>query len=387
MTAPAARPNTAIGRALAERVVPHLAWQAAPSVGLIDLTRAEVAATPTVIREAAKAALDEGETHYTAGSGIPELRTALAAQLTAEGFSVDAAGLGITNGGTEAIYIALQSALRPGDRALYVEPMSPHIVQMLRFVGAEPAPIVTRPDDGFLPRLSALDVVDARLLLITSPSPITGKLIPNEHLSALLAAARERDMAVILDRSYAPGVYRPQAAFPDAALACQIVTVGSFSAVHGLTGWRVGYYSAPPAEVGAFNNLKQSMSICTTAVSQFAARAALVDAPQWLAERKLRFAAARDAAVARLSAAGVTVVVPDALPPLLIDARTFGDDIALTERLAGEFGVWVEHGTRFGASTAGFLRINLGAPPEVLDAGLARLCDALPGFLRTDDHA
>jgi len=387
MTAPAARPDTAMGRALAERVASHLAQQASPGAGLIDLTQDKVVVTPVSVREAAKAALDEGETHYTAGSGIPELRDALAEQLTVEGFPVEAAGLGITNGGTEAIYIALQSALRPGDRALYVEPMSPHIVQMLRFIGAEPVPIVTRPDDGFLPPLAALDTAEARLLLLASPSPITGKLIPNEHLAAIIAAAREREMAVILDRSYAPGVYEPQAAFPDAALARQIVTVGSFSAVHGLTGWRVGYYSAPPAEVGAFNNLKQSMSICTTAVSQFAARAALVDAPQWLAERKLRFAAARDTAVARLSAAELHVVEPDALPPLLIDARAFGDDMALTERLAGEFGVWVEQGTRFGASTAGFLRINLGAPQETLDAGLERLSDALSELLRDAGHA
>lgn len=384
MTAPVTRPDSAMGRALAERVLPHLASRTQLPAALIDLTLAAPVVTPAVIREAAKLALDEGETHYTAGSGIPALREALAASISADGFPVNAASVGVTNGGTEAIYIALQSALKPGDRALYVEPMSPHIVEMVRFIGADPVAITTRPEDNFLPPTNALDASDAQLLLLSSPSPITGRLIPNERLVALIATARDRGMAVILDRSYAPGAYQPQAAFPDAALARQIVTVGSFSAVHGLTGWRVGYYSAPPADVGTFNNLKQSMSICTTAVSQFAARAALLEAPQWLEARKQRFAAARDAAITQLSAAGVTVVEPEALPPLLIDARACGDDVTVTEKLAGEFGVRVEPGSGFGASAAGFLRINLGAPLATLSAGLERLTAAMSGPLEGD---
>jgi aspartate/methionine/tyrosine aminotransferase len=169
--------------------------------------------------------------------------------------------------------------------------------------------------------------------------------------------------------------------FPDAALAAQIVTVGSFSAVHGLAGWRVGYYSAPPDDVATFNNLKQSMSICTTAVSQFAARAALDDAPAWLEERRRSIAATRDAALALLNKAGIQAVKPDALPPLLIDVRGAGDDRALARRLVEEVGVLMEPGGRFGSGTAGFLRIDLTCGEDQLRSGLERAVPVLHSAL------
>lgn len=372
-----ARPPTVLERALAARVLPHLSSPEPGAAGLLDLTTAAPPVVPEVVRAAAKQALDQGETHYTSGSGIPALRAALAAHVSADGFPADAGTIGITNGGTEAIYIALQSALRPGDRALYVEPITPHIVELLRFVGAEPVALPTQAADGFLPRADAVAQAGARLLLLASPSPVSGLAIPPRRLRELLGTARAAGMSVILDRSYAPGMYAPPPPFPDAELAAQIITVGSFSAVHGLGGWRVGYYSAPPADIATFNNLKQSMSICTTAVSQFAARAALDDAPTWLDERKRSVAAARDTAVALLSRADLRSVVPDALPPLLIDVRWAGDDRALARRIAREAGVVVEPGSRFGRSSAGFLRINLDCGHDRLREGLGRAIPVL----------
>lgn len=382
MSVPLKRPDTVLGRALATRVLPHLhGTPVSTPPDLLDLTLAEPVAAPEVVRTAAKRALDEGETHYTSGSGVAVLREALAARISAEGFPAETGTLGITNGGTEAIYIALQSVLQVGDQVLYVEPMSPHIVEMVRFVGAVPVALATSAEEAFVPPVDAVSGGSARLLLLASPSPITGGAIPNARLVELIRAARAAGTSVILDRSYAPGIYATQPPFPDAALASQIVTVGSFSAVHGLTGWRVGYYSAPPADIATFNNLKLSMSICTTAVSQFAARAALEEAPEWLEERRQTYATARDGAVAQLASADISTVTPDALPPLLIDARAAGDDRVLVQRLATQAGVRVEPGSRFGVSTAGFLRINLGVGAATLRTGLERAIPVLRATL------
>lgn len=371
------RPNTVMGRALAGRVLSHLAASESrpEGAGAIDLTTAEAATTPEHVRAAAKTALERGETHYTAGTGIPELRAAIAERLTADGYPVELASIGVTNGGTEAIYIALQSALKPGDTALVVEPISPHIVDMVEFIGATPQRITTLAEDNFTPTVEAIKEQDAQLLLIASPSPITGKRVPTIALEEFITAARDRKMPVLLDLSYADGLYVPEAIpFSNPGLTSEIILTGSFSTAFGLAGWRIGFFSAPPADLALFNGLKMSMSICTTAVSQFAATTALSGPFDWFVDRRQEFAARRDLATGLLDNAGLNYVRPDAFPPLLIDVSGIGGGDAVADVLAGQ-NVAVDPGSRFGASTAGYIRINLGVAEETLSAGIAKLVE------------
>jgi aspartate/methionine/tyrosine aminotransferase len=364
-----------MGRALAGRVLSHLAASESrpEGSGAIDLTAAEPATTPEHVRAAAKTALDQGETHYTAGTGIPELREAIAGRLTAGGYPVEQASVGVTNGGTEAIYIALQSALKPGDTALIVEPISPHIVDMVEFIGATPLRITTSQEDNFTPTVDDIRDQDAQLLLIASPSAVTGKRIPTIALEELITAARERQMPVLLDLSYADGLYIPEVIpFSNPDLTREIILTGSFSTAFGLAGWRIGFFSAPPADLALFNGLKMSMSICTTAVSQFAATTALTGPFDWFVDRREEFAARRDLATALLDDAGFDYVRPDAFPPLLIDVSGMGGGDAVADELAGQ-NVAVDPGSRFGPATAGYVRINLGASEASLRSGIERM--------------
>ena len=365
-----------MGRALANRVLNQL--ESSPPIAtrpdLIDLTIPEVAETPSHVRAAAKSALDEGETHYTAGTGIQPLREAIAHWLTEMGYPVEAGNIGVTNGGTEAIYIALQCALKPGERALIVEPMSQHIVDMVRFIGATPELLPTSATDDFVPDHQAIRQSDANVLLIASPSPISGKRIPPDRLSEIIQAARDTDKAVILDLSYASGLYETGTAqLSSPELVNEIVLVGSFSTAHGLSGWRIGFFSAPAANLPLFQGLKMSMSICTTAVSQFAAAAALEEPFDWFVDRRGSHSDNRDTALRILGEAGFTAIEPDAFPALLIDVGDFGGGETFAQRLADEAGVIVDPGNRFGDSTAGYIRINLGVTEETLRAGLERI--------------
>lgn len=367
--------DTPIGRALARRVRGHLTPERTPGSSAIDLTAGEPDATPTQVRQAAKAALDQGETHYTDANGILPLREAISGQLGELGFAVEPDSLGVTNGGTEALYIALQVALKPGDRAAVVEPMPSHILDMVTFIGAEPVRVETRAEDDFLPDPAAVARSGARLLLLASPSPATGKRIPDARLEQIIASARANEMDVILDLSYAAGLYAPEPVrFENPTLASEIVLIGSLSHAHGMAGWRVGFFSAPPANRGLLLGLKASMSICTTSVSQHAAIAALSGPHGWLEERRASFAANRDRVTALLHEAGLDYVQPDAYPPLLIDVGKLGGGDAVAEKLAAQ-GVLVDPGSSFGASTAGYIRIDLGAPADALTSGVKRLVE------------
>ncbi|CAN5756045.1 aspartate/prephenate aminotransferase [soil metagenome] len=376
----AGRPDTPMGRALAQRVLSHIGPERTTAGGsAVDLTTAEPASTPEHVGQTAKAALDQGETHYTEASGIPPLRQAVSKHLAELGFAVEPESIGISNGGTEAVYIALQVALKPGDRALIVEPMSKHMVDMVEFIGAEPVRVEVEAAQNFLPDPASIANTDARALLIASPSPITGKRIPDERLEEIVAAARANGMAVILDLSYAAGLYEPSPVqFSDPKLAEEIVLTGSFSTAHGLAGWRVGYFSSPAADRVLLQGLKTAMSICTTAVSQFAAVAALEEPDGWFEQRRIAFSANRDLVTAMLDEAGIGYVKPDAFPPLLIDVSQFGGGDDAARRLA-DAGVIVDSGTIFGESTRDYIRINLGAPEEALIQGLGRIVELSRG--------
>ncbi len=370
------RPSTPMGFALARRVLPHLDQQRLTPTGkIIDLTTSRPAPTPAHVGQSAKTALDQGETHYTDASGIPLLRDAIARHLAELGFAVEPESIGVSNGGTEAVYIALQVALKPRDRAIVVEPMSRHMVDMIAFIGAEPVPVEVEPSDDFVPDPAMIEQIDASALLIASPSPITGKRIPDEQLEAIVATARAKGIAVILDLSYADGLYEPEPVrFSNPQLVEEIILTGSFSTAYGLAGWRVGYFSSPAGDRVLLQGLKTAMSICTTAVSQFAAVAALSDQNGWFEQRRAHFAANRVLVTELLDEAGVGYVMPDAFPPLLIDVgRLGGGDIA-ARRLADE-GIIVDPGSNFGESTREYIRINLGAPGESLASGVRHIVE------------
>jgi aspartate/methionine/tyrosine aminotransferase len=356
-----------MGRALAGRVPGYDSsiGDRSSSPELLDLTRPQPQETAAPVREAAKAALERGETHYTARAGIPPLRQAIATSSSADGFPATAESTVVTNGGTEALYIALQTTLQPGGRALLFEPVAPGVIDVARFIGAQPI-LVADIGDAHLE--------DSDVILVLAPSALSGVAVPDDRLSTLLEAAWKQDVTVIVDRSAAPDRYQPAPPFPRPDLAAEVITVGSFSGSYGLAGWRVGYFTSPPDGMERLDGLKESMSICTTTVAQFAALAAMEHADELLARERERFAGRRDTVIQILAASGIPVIQPDVYPALLIDIRQSGmDDRRFAQRLASEAGVVVEPGSLFGESLAGHVRINLGAEETLLVEGVTRL--------------
>ena len=160
----------------------------------------------------------------------------------------------------------------------------------------------------------------------------------------MIGTAIDRGMTVVLDRSLATALYDPGLArFGNSELGAKLVTIGSFSAGYGLAGWRVGWFSAPPETMKLFRELKQAMSICTTAVSQFAALAVLDGPADWVESRRAEFTRRRDEAMTRLSATPLVPIEPDAYPALLVDVRAVdADDRRFAARLREETGVVVD---------------------------------------------
>lgn len=327
----------------------------------LDATAAEEVNPPRFIREAAKAALDRGETHYTARHGIAPLRTKLAERATREGFPVGPEETIVTNGAAEALYVVLQTALRPGNTVFLVGPVSPQVVALATFLQLRVERLRLDQAERFASGWDA----SPSLLLVAAPSAVTGQMPAAPQLRTLIDRALDAGATVVVDRSRAWCLYRDAGYGFDPSLGGRCITIGSFSTAFSMPGWRVGYVTAPGHQVSAPLELKQAMSICTSPIAQFAALAALEVADVWLAERRSFFAARRDA----LLRAGVPLAPADAWPVQLIDARPFGDDdIALAAHVAQARNVRVEPPSRYGAELRGYLRIDLRAPQQALDA-------------------
>lgn len=334
-----------------------------------DLVTATDAEIPEYIRTAAKVALDNGATHYTPRPGVRELRTAIIDRANAAGFPATHENFVVTNGASEALYIVAQNLFPAGSTVLIAGPVTAASLEMIRFIGATPVFGDSAIANDFFGSAQAIDQSEAGAVLISSPSPVTGLELSGAELCDRIAAGLASGKQVVLDRSLETARLDPRdEPFPEPALAGQIVTIGSFSTGYGLRGWRVGWLTAPTATLAGLASLKQALTICTAAVSQFAAVAALEHGDPFLAERRADYATRLSEVTGILDAAGITYLVPAAYGSMLI---AIGDPAKLDQ--LKQAGIRVESGASFSPALSSYVRIDLGVDRLTLIAGIIRL--------------
>lgn len=222
--------------------------QALPAEARDATARGRGVAVPEAVRDAADAALQRGETHYTDRPGILPLRQQVARRLARDfGAEVDAAkGVVITCGGTEARFVAVQQLLpRGGTLVALSHPERVAAACVVRDV------TLAGPD---------ADPTGAVALYLNGETP-------HEVADPWLARARDGAWPVVFEAD--AGGRHPAAL----GLAEQTVTIGSLGLEHGMASWRLGFLAAPAAKAGPLRDFKQALTICTTNVSQWGALA------------------------------------------------------------------------------------------------------------------
>lgn len=344
--------------------------------------------TPPHVIEAAKAALDAGDTRYTAVPGTAALREAAALHFARDlGLDVPASQVIVSAGGKQAIFLAITATAGPGDEVLIPAPWWVSYPEIVRFAGAEPVALHTTPQDGY--RISADQLAAAitprtRWLLLNSPGNPTGAVYSAEDLGALGDVLRRHPQVLVLsDDIYAPLRYT-EGAHATLAVVCpdladRVLTVSGVSKSHAMTGFRIGVSAGPQWLIGAMAKLQSHASGNPASISQAAAVAAFTGPQDFLVDWRERFRVRRDAAVAALNAIpGLSTPVPDGAFYCLIDAAPqmsrFGDDEALALHLL-DHGVAVVAASAFGGQD-GF-RISFAADDARLAEALSRIARAL----------
>jgi len=347
-------------------------------------------ATPDHIVEAAiAAARNPANHHYTAAAGLTELRQAVADNAHRySGIDTDPRRVIITNGGKQAVYMAMAALLDPGDEALLPSPYWVTYPETVSLAGATPVVVPTTIDDGFKVSPEMLErsrTPRTKLLVFVSPSNPTGAVYSPDEIKALGNWAADNEVWILTDEIYQRLVYG-EATFTSlpgavAELGDRWVLVNGVAKSYAMTGWRLGWLIGPPDVVEAAGRLQSHLTSNVSNISQRAAIAALTGPQDVVDTMREAFDRRRQTMVALLGAIdGVRCLEPlgafYTFPDLsaFLGGR-FTSSLDLATWVLEEAGVAIVPGEAFGAP--GYARLSYALADDDLVRGMERLGAAL----------
>jgi len=337
--------------------------------------------TPENVVEAGKAALDAGHTGYTPSNGIPELRAAIAEKLRADGIDRDPDDVMVTPGGKQGLFEVVSTLIDEGDEVALLDPAWVSYEAMVKIAGGRLTRVDTAPHDFRLePALDALSeaVSDAtELLVVNSPNNPTGAVYTDAALEGVRDLAIDHDVTVISDEIYGEVAYgvEPTSLGSLSGMGERTVTLNGFSKAYSMTGWRLGYYAAPPELLAEAGKLHSHSVTCATNFVQHAGIEALANTDDAVAEMRAAFRDRRDMLVDLFADHGVDVPTPDGAFYMMLPVED--DDQAWCEAAIEEAHVAAVPGSAFNAP--GHARLSYAASEVRLREAVDRL--ATDGFI------
>jgi octopine/nopaline transport system ATP-binding protein len=340
--------------------------------------------TPAAVVDKAVERLRAGDTHYCPAAGRLAVRETIAAhhsKRTGQGATAD--NVVFLSGAQNALFVASLCVAGSGDEIISFDPMYPTYPATLQASGAK---MVRAPTTGnFRPDIRALAALinaNTRAIAWASPNNPSGVILHEEELEAIGSLAEKHDLWLISDEVYAglaPGGHIPSLA---ARMPERVITLGSLSKSHAMTGWRAGWLVGPRQLTIHAESLVMCMLFGAPGFVQEAAITALSIAPE--AERRIRdYCDLRRARiVAQLAGIPkIRAVVPEAGMFMLVDVRETGlSGYGFMRALYESERVSVLDGAAFGRETAGFVRICFATDEVSLDAG----CERIRRFMRNE---
>jgi aspartate/methionine/tyrosine aminotransferase len=342
--------------------------------------------TPDFIRAAATASIAAGEVFYTHNLGIPELREALSGYLSRLHKPLTADQIVVTSAGVNALMLASQLLVEPGDRVVTVVPLWPNLLEIPKILGAA----VSTVSLGFTTHGWKLDLdrlLDAlkpgtRALYLNSPGNPTGWVVRPEEQRALLEHCRRHGIWIFADDAYERLYYGSGAVAPSffdlSEPEDRLISANTFSKSWLMTGWRLGWLAVPPALTADLGKLVEYNTSCAPVFVQRAGLAALKDGEPVIARTVERLRRARDFLVAQLRTLGrVEVGVPEGAMYAFFRIEGVSDSLALCKRLVREQGLGLAPGSAFGPEGEGYVRWCFAASEDRLAEGVVRLRNGL----------
>jgi aspartate/methionine/tyrosine aminotransferase len=330
------------------------------------------------ILEACARAVKEGHTRYVPGPGLPELRDAIAEEVTRRGRPTTRDEVLVTMGAKHALTQSILTLVDEGDEVIFPNPGYPPDEFWITYAGGRVvyAPLV-EPDFHFdLDSLRSLITPRTKMLIINTPQRPNGMVVG--QLEEIAEICTEHDVIVLTDEIFSKMVYPPaehKSISTVEGMADRSILVDTFSKTYIMTGFRIGWCVANKELITAMDIFQQNSVTNVPAFVQLAALAALTG-PQDHVERQMaRLKEKRDKVVAALNAMpGIECPTPDGSFYVFPDIRGTGMTAQqFADYLIENYLVGVVAGNAFGDRGEGHVRITYAAPDDVLEEGLDRI--------------
>jgi aspartate aminotransferase len=355
--------------------------------------------TPQNIKDAAKRAIDAGDTKYTAVDGTPALKKAIIAKFEREnGLKYAANQITVGTGGKQVLYNALMATLNPGDEVIVPAPYWVSYPDMVILAEGTPVEVACSENQNFKLTPEALEAAitpKTKWVILNSPSNPTGAAYSAADLKALAdVLLRHPHVWIMTDDMYEHLLYDDfkfaTIAQVEPKLYDRTLTVNGVSKAYCMTGWRIGYAGGPAALVKAMQAIQSQSTSNPSSVSQAAAVEALNGPNGFIAEHNKAFVERRNMVVAMLNEAkGLRCPMPDGafyvfpscagtIGRKTPDGKTIKTDTDFVTYLLESAGVAVVQGSAFGL--APYFRISYATSSEALREACTRIqkaCAAL----------
>ena len=347
--------------------------------------------TPENIIEAAKVAMDDGYTKYTAGSGMIELRNAVCEKVKRENnINISPEEVLVSNGEKQSLYLACQALFQTGDEVIIFKPYWVSFPEFVTLSDATPILIDTDHSNNFEPDISdiiAAENKNVKGIIINSPSNPTGSVWSKKIILEILKLAKEKNWVVISDECYERLVFDGEHTVSkklaiDNNIDANIVTCMSMSKTYAMTGWRIGYAFGDIDLINALSKIQGQATSCANSIGQVASIEALVGDQSAVDQMIIVFKKRRDYMIKLLNdLPEVKCLVPGgafyAFPDFgyymgkSFDGKIIKDSFDLCEIFLNEAYVATIPGDGFGAP--GYVRFSYAIDEKTIKEGIDRV--------------
>ncbi len=330
--------------------------------------------TPKHARDAAIAAIESGATDaYTSNKGTQALREAIATKYDRDNdFDVNPENVIATAGGSEALHLAMEAHVDPGEEVIFPDPGFVSYDALTRLACGTPKPVGLREDLTLDPQ-AVEDALtdDTAAFVVNSPANPTGAVQSVEDMREFARIADEHDVLCISDEVYEQFVFEGEHRSPAAfAETDNVVVVNACSKTYSMTGWRLGWVTGSHERIERMLRVHQYAQACASAPAQYAAEAALTGPQEPVAEMAAAFERRREVLLDGLADMGIECPTP---------AGAFYAMPRVPDGWVEEVidrGVVVVPGEAFGAGGAGHARISYATNTETINEALEIMADA-----------
>jgi aspartate aminotransferase len=337
--------------------------------------------TPENIIQSAIGALNAGWTHYGPSAGLPDLRKAIADEVShSRGVRVQPEEVVVVPGGKPIIFFSILALVDEGDEVIYPNPGFPIYESMINYVGGRGVPIRLREDRDFRPDVNELEKLiteRTRLIIINSPHNPTGGVLNKRDIEQIAHAIGGRNIFVLSDEIYSrlifDGTHHSIVAEP--GFKERTILLDGFSKSYAMTGWRMGYGVMRPDLAWQVARLMTNSNSCTASFSQVAGIEALRCDQSSVDHMREEFQRRRDMFVAGLNQTkGFSCRMPKGAFYVFPNITATGwKSKPLADALLEESGVACLSGTSFGEFGEGYLRFSIANSMENLSKALERI--------------